>query len=268
MWQTICKKLMIKSSLILSLAFLFLLFFDALLYGEQNKIIPEASDAHSDRCREHYGKGDFVKAIDDCTKAIEINPQSAWAYYNRGNAWLAQGDTDRAIEDYFKAIRLDSNYAIAYNSRGVAFYSKGKYEQSVKDFLKALEINPNYDQAINNIAWLYATCPDTKILNGKKAITLAQRAIDLGNMNDTFLAIVYYKTLAAAYAQVGNFKKAIKTEEDVGVWLKYDGYTDMLTESKERLKIYKSYQPWRTKGKFIIKDMSSAGLIIYRDPII
>lgn len=261
---------MISNSIIASLALLFLLLYIAPSYdgGEEYKISSESAQTYTDSCRELYGKGNFAKSIADCTKALDIKPQLAESYFIRGNAWLAQGDTDKAIEDYSKVLRLNSKYAIAYNSRGLAWYRKSKYEQAVKDILKALEINPNYDQAINNLAWIYATCPDAKFLNGKKAIRLAQKAIRLGEMNDTFLAIVYYKTLAAAYAQVGNFKKAIQTETDVAGWLKYDGYTDMLDQSKERLEIYKSHQPWRTNEPIIIKDMSGAGLIVYREPII
>ncbi|MDH4230815.1 MAG: tetratricopeptide repeat protein [Nitrospirota bacterium] len=237
-------------------------------YGEENATLPNLVESHIETCRERYGKGNFAEAISACTKALEIDPQLTTAYYIRGNVRLAQGDIDRAIEEYSKAIKLDSKYVIAYNGRGVAWYSKGEYGQAIDDFLKAIEINQNYDQALNNLAWLYATCPVAKFINGKKAIKLAEKAISLGEMNDTFLAIVYYKTLAAAQAQNGGFKTAVKTEADVAAWLEYDGYTDMLTESKLRLKKYKSKQQWRTKETIIIKDMSGAGLIIYREPIL
>jgi len=225
-------------------------------------------DINIENCRGRYNKGAFSETITCCTEAVEMNPQFTDAYYVRGNASLAQGAINRAIEDYSIVIKLDSIYADAYNSRGIAWYSKGEYSRAIDDFLKATKINTNYDQAINNLAWLYATCPIAKYRNGKKALKLAEKAISLGEMNDTFLAIVYYKTLAAAQAQNSNFKKAIKTESDVAAWLEYDGYTDLLTESKLRLKKYKSKQPWSRKESAIIKDMSGAGLIIYREPIL
>ena len=216
-------------------------------------------------CDRLYAKGDFRHAIENCTAVLKNDPQLAAAYYYRANAWLVLGDIGRAIEDYTAIIQLDPKDASAYNNRGIAWYSKGDYEQAIKDILNALSINPTADGALNNLAWIYATCPNAKFLDGKKAIKLAKRAISLGEMNDTFLAIVYHKTLAAAYAQDGDFKAALSTETSVITWLEYDGYKDMLAESKARLNNYKSMRPWRGKTDMIVKDVS-AGLMIFRDP--
>ena len=66
-------------------------------------------------------EGRLDKAIEDYTKAIELNPQHANAYHNRGLAWSKKGDRDKAIEDYNKAIELNPQYADAYNNRGNAW---------------------------------------------------------------------------------------------------------------------------------------------------
>lgn len=217
-------------------------------------------------CSRLYAKGDFRGAIANCTDVLQNDSQLTTAYYYRANAWLGLRDTDRAIEDYTRIIQLDPKDATAYSNRGIAWYSKGDYEQAVRDLLKALSVNPISDSTLNSLAWIYATCPVAKYLDGKKAIDLAKRAINLGEMNDNFSAIVYYKTLAAAYAQGGDFKAAVRAETSVVTWLEYDGYKDMLAESKVRLNKYKSKQSWRGKTDIIIKDMSGAGPIIFRDP--
>ena len=67
------------------------------------------------------------------------------------------GDYDRAIEDYTKAIELDPNPADAYNNRGVAYGKKDESDCAIKDYTKAIELNPNRDITYYNRAgvWLY-----------------------------------------------------------------------------------------------------------------
>ncbi|MBF0345960.1 MAG: tetratricopeptide repeat protein [Nitrospirae bacterium] len=53
----------------------------------------------------------YDRAIDEYTKAIEINPRFTDAYYNRGAAWAGKGDRDRAIADFTKAAQLGDKEA-------------------------------------------------------------------------------------------------------------------------------------------------------------
>ena len=63
-------------------------------------------------------------AIEDCDKAIQLNPDLTDAYVVRGNAYRDKGKFDIAIMDYSKAIRLKPDYVDAYIVRGNAYNSK------------------------------------------------------------------------------------------------------------------------------------------------
>ena len=80
-------------------------------------------------------KGDYNKAIADCTEAIRLNPQLAEAYAGRGCAYVEKGDHDKAISDFTEAIHLNPKHVNAYyNNRGIAYQRKGEKDKAEEDF--------------------------------------------------------------------------------------------------------------------------------------
>ena len=98
-----------------------------------------------------YGqKGEYAKAIEHFTKAIELNPQLYIAYGNRGIAYRRRGDYMLAIKDYDMAIELNPTAAQAYNNRGVVYREQGNYRRAIQDFNTALELNSDIARAYWN----------------------------------------------------------------------------------------------------------------------
>ena len=61
--------------------------------------------------------GDFLRAIIDHTKAIEINPQNASAFVNRGIARELVDDHDGACKDWKKGAALGDDKPIEWMKR-------------------------------------------------------------------------------------------------------------------------------------------------------
>jgi tetratricopeptide (TPR) repeat protein len=75
---------------------------------------------------------------------------------------------------------------------------------------QALQLQPDSVDALNELAWLCATCPEPKLRDAAKALRLAKHAADLTGRKDPGVL----ETLAAAYAEGGQFAEAIRTVDE------------------------------------------------------
>jgi tetratricopeptide (TPR) repeat protein len=71
----------------------------------------------------------------------------------------------------------------------------------------ALEADPDCLPALNNLAWHLAAHPDIALRNGAEAVRHAKAAAALTEHEDASVL----DTLAAAYAEAGDFDQAVKT---------------------------------------------------------
>lgn len=96
-------------------------------------------------------KGKVDRAIEDYTKAIELNPKFAEAYYQRGRAYAKNGELDKAIADYTIAIERNPEYADAYYNRGGAFLRLGEHKSAKADLTTARNMGANAITALDKI---------------------------------------------------------------------------------------------------------------------
>ncbi len=151
-----------------------------------------------------HDKGEYDNAIKDLNEAIRLKPDSTTAYTIRGMAWYMKGECDKAIADYDEAIRLDPKFVTAHNNRGCMWYLKKEYDKAIADCDTVLKLDPKNSSAFNALCWMWATCPQDSIRNGKKAVEYGNKAVEL-NASLWF----HHGSLAAAYAEAGDFEQAI-----------------------------------------------------------
>ena len=104
----------------------------------------------------------YIKAIEDFTKAIELNPYRADTYFNRGLVYqgleqyaLGLEQYTNAIEDFTKAIELYPDRADAYFNRGLVYQDLEQYIKAINDYTKAIRLNPYDTATYNNRGYSY-----------------------------------------------------------------------------------------------------------------
>ena len=92
--------------------------------------------------------------------------------------------------------------------RAFFWYERGDHRRTVSAYREALKLDPTDGQALNGLARLVATCPNAKYRNGRLAVELATRACERAEWTEPS----FMDTLAAAYAEAGDFGSAVYLE--------------------------------------------------------
>ena len=106
-----------------------------------------------------------------------------------------------------RQLALNPDNSDLYVQVGDFYYDDRKYEKAMVAYENVLKIDPVNVHALNNLAWLLATCPDKAFRNAPRALDLARRAVDLQKeayILDTYAEALYlnnYKRQALAAAK-------------------------------------------------------------------
>jgi pentatricopeptide repeat protein len=127
-------------------------------------------------------------------------------------------------------------FSLAY-----AYHATHQPEKAVENYQRALRLSPDFVEALNGLAWLYATDSNQEIRSGKEAIRLAERGCDLTKRKKSSLL----DTLAAAYAEAGRFDDAVKTTKEMMRDATVATNSFLLANAKQRLSLYEAHRPFR-----------------------
>lgn len=206
-------------------------------YNESLRANPKSAAVYYNRALSFLAKGDSDAAIADYSEAIKLNPKYASAYFARANAWVAKGDIERAIADYDEVIHINPQDSMAHFYRGMAWNRRGVATRAQADYEAAVSINPDDAAAFNNFAWMLAVSKDDATRDGKRAIDLAKRACDLTSWENAG----YLDTLAAAYAEAGDFSEAARWQEKALALPELKSNK----QAQARLELYRAGKPYR-----------------------
>jgi tetratricopeptide (TPR) repeat protein len=241
--------------------------------GEAIKINPNELGALLLRARVYQMKQEFDKAMEDVSHVLRLRPGLIAAIEVRAGLYAAQGkfneaitdlellaredpkDKDRlmqlgvlynaakkprrAIEIYDRILKLDAADWGAMYGRADALLSIGKHVEAVKDYEEALKHQPKNSGILNNLAWVLATSPMDNVRNGKRAVELGKLACEITEYKKPHII----STLAAGYAETGDWAKAVETSQKAVDTCEDDD--ENKPQLLKELQSYKDKKPWR-----------------------
>ena len=179
----------------------------------------------------------YDEAIKDLEELAKIAPNNPELMLQLGLFYAADKQSHKAIEKFDIALKADPKNETVYSLRGSAYLSIGKHAEAIKDYEQAIKLKPDDSELQNNYAWVLATSPEAKLRDGKRAIELAKQAAEASEYKEAYIL----STLAAAYAETGDFENAVKwSTKAVEV-----GEAKDKDELQKELDSYKNKKPWR-----------------------
>lgn len=115
------------------------------LYTRSLEIHPTA-EAYTFRGWARSSEKDYAAAIEDCHRAIDVDPEFGNPYNDIGAYYLEQGELDDAIpwlRMALKAQRYES-YCFPHFNLGRVFEAKGQLDKALEHYRKSLDENPRY----------------------------------------------------------------------------------------------------------------------------
>ena len=185
------------------------------------------------------GKQDAAQA--ELRKAIECDARYAPAHYRMGLALDRRGDAEGAIREWGSAVELDPKYADAHDRLGDALEAEGRGAEAIEQWRAAIDAEPNDAQALQRAAWALATSPDAAIRNGEDALRFAVRAVELTGGKDARVM----DTLAAAYAEKGQFGDAVLTARRAQARAAEEKQPALADEIAARITLYQAGRAFR-----------------------
>jgi len=200
-------------------------------------------------------KKQFAEATKELEKIRRNHPQDLLTLMQLGLLYGVQKRMDAAIEAYTAFLAVEPDSWRALHGRADAYLNSGRHEQAIADYEKAVRLYPTDESLkkepvdetllrtvqslLNNYAWVLATSPDDKLRDGRRAIELATEACKLSDYKAAYIL----STLAAAYAETGDFDEAIRWSTKA-VEIDDPNHGESL---KKELESYKAKKPWRER---------------------
>jgi tetratricopeptide (TPR) repeat protein len=183
------------------------------------------------------GAGNFGEAIAEMEGLLKSHPDDEENQLQLAMLYIADERPAKAAAIYSKLLATKPGSFAALRGRGDAFLGLGKHAEAIADYEKAYKLRPKDSGLLNNFAWVLATSPFDPLRNGKRARELAEEACKLTDHKQGHIL----STLAAAYAELGDFDSAMKwSQKAIEI-----GKEDQKEALRKELESYKARRPFR-----------------------
>ena len=182
-------------------------------------------------------------------RALAVTQDNQTAHQNLAAALWSKGKTtDARMHSRAAAITharttlKDYPFDVpTHNDLGVLLVQNRDVRAGIEQWEISLQIDPDDGNALNNLAWVLATYPADTIRDGKRAVELAEKAAVLPGGE----APIVLRTLAAGYAEAGDFSNAVNTAQRALDLATGQNNTSLLATLRHEIELYQARTPYR-----------------------
>jgi tetratricopeptide (TPR) repeat protein len=159
-----------------------------------------------------------------------------------GSSLSAQGKIAEGTPHLERALALDPGLTETYGLLGENYLGQGRAAEAVRSFDRAIEKLRDVPPLLTRAAWVLATSSRAEVRDGAKAVGYAERATTLTRGRDPHTLA----TLAAAYAETGQFDRAVATVNQAIAVAASPGQAGVLSELRGYLASFSAHRPLRS----------------------
>lgn len=171
---------------------------------------------------------------------VEKSPGKSRPHNNLGLAYYENGFYDKAESEFLAALNFDPENHEAYRNMALIKYEQKNISAALDYLEKGHAIKNDNLLIMNDLAWLLATCSEEELRNGKRSLELA---LEICNITE-YKNARFLDTLAAAYAETGQYLKAIDTAKTAMEIALIKNNSRLHKEITQRIIYYNSNSPY------------------------
>ncbi len=199
-------------------------------------------------------QGDEEQAIETLEESLAIWPNNVRAHHSLAQLLVEQNETEQAIEHLNEALRIEPRFIPSLLTLATVLSEQNDWASAIDIFRRVIAAEPDFQrllsrradllQATNNVAWIMATQPDESLRDGFGSVELSQQICEATDFDNPS----YLDTLAAGWAEMGKFEKAIEVaKQAIDIALEADDI-GLAGHIQGRMNRYEDGEPYRDES--------------------
>ncbi len=174
-------------------------------------------------------------------KAVDLDPSDPHSLTTLGAVLVRARRPAEAIVLFRRAAALEPRHVLAHSNLARALHALGRMRDAVKQYRITLQLAPQQSSDANNLAWVLATSRERDVRDGAEAVEVAARLCRQTKHQDARTLA----TLAAAYAETGDFRQAVQTVRRAIDLTEASGQNNFTAFLRQHLARYQAQEPLR-----------------------
>ena len=203
-------------------------------------LYPDSADGYAELAATLALRKRFERCVEACRTALTLDPANQWAQEMLTAAGADLSKQRAEIESVRSAVRVNPEAVEPRIRLANLLTESGRAMRAIEVLRAGLAVQADEPRLAGVLAWLLATSGQSDALDGGEAVTLARRYCESAGEQD----VGCLDTLAAAYAESGQFEDAVQTARRAVELAPGAGDQNLAIAIRGRLAMYEAGRPY------------------------